>query len=142
MLSRHAFYILAAAASASCCVILQKNYLRKYPAIDLTAYITIAAALQLLPFTIGLREEIASAPRVATLAVIYLGIIPAALAYSLWAFVLSHWPASRTVSFLYLAPALTCIISWFWLSEIPSNVSILGGIIALSGVVLVNTKGK
>jgi drug/metabolite transporter (DMT)-like permease len=59
-----------------------------------------------------------------------------------WTYVLSRHPASIAASFLYLSPALATSIGWLWLGEIPTPLSFLGGILAVSGVLIVNTRGK
>jgi drug/metabolite transporter (DMT)-like permease len=85
---------------------------------------------------------VGKAPINATLAVIYLGVFPAALGYVTWTYVLSRFPASNAVSFLYLNPALAILVAWIWLGEIPTTLSLMGGVLAILGVVLVNTKGR
>ena len=72
---------------------------------------------------------------------IYLGIFPAAIAYVLWNYALSRMPASLLSSFLYLSPVIASFIAWVWLGEVPALLTILGGTLAILGVLLVQTKG-
>lgn len=136
-----ALLILLSALATSGYVILQKPLLKKYHALELVTYAIWVGTACMLVFLPGLGQAIVSAPFDATLAAVYLGIFPAAVSYVGWSYALSRAPASIAVSFLYVIPVVAIIIAWFWLREIPTLVSLIGGGIVLVGVVLVNTHG-
>jgi drug/metabolite transporter (DMT)-like permease len=121
---------------------IQKPFLRRYTAFQFTAYAIWAGTLALLPFSGGLLEAARSAPVEATLAVVYMGVLPGALAFVTWAYALARTPASTAASFLYLVPASANIIGWAWLGEVPHLPALLGGVLVLAGVIVVNRRGK
>jgi drug/metabolite transporter (DMT)-like permease len=136
-----ALLILLAAAVAAVYSILSKQSLRRYAAIEFTCYSIWAGTLPMLVFLPGLLRRFSTAAPPATFAVIYLGIFPAAIAYVLWNHALSRMPASLLSSFLYLSPVIASLIAWVWLGEVPSLLTVVGGAIAIVGVILVQTRG-
>lgn len=137
-----ALLILLAAAVAAVYSILSKQSLRRYAAIEFTCYSIWAGTLPMLVFLPSLLRRFTTAAPPATLAVIYLGIFPAAIAYVLWNQALSRMPASLLSSFLYLTPVIASLIAWVWLGEVPTVLTMVGGTIAIVGVVLVQKWGQ
>jgi len=141
-LAPQALIILAAALAWGMYIVIQKYFLGRYSALEFTAYSVWSGTLLLVPFGRGLVHAVHDAPASGTRAVIYLGIFPAAIASFAWSYALSHGPAGRISSFLYVIPVLATFIAWMWLGEVPRPLSLVGGAIAICGVVAVNVWGR
>ena len=133
-----AILVLVAALSSSAYFVFQKPLIEKYGALPLTTYVICAGTFFMLIFLPGLPQAIFSAPLYSTLSVVYLGAFPGALAYVTWTQALSKAPASLVSSFLYLSPVLAIFIAWALLNEIPSLISLVGGVISILGIMIVN----
>jgi len=137
-----AVLILLAAVSTSVFFIVSKRPLKKYSALEFTSYSIWAGTVPLLFFAPGLVGRFPTAAPSATIAIVYLGVFPAAIAYVLWNYALARMPASILSSFLYLSPVLAMAIAWVWIGELPTLLTIVGGAIAIAGVAIVQTKGQ
>ena len=139
---KESLYILTAALATSIMFVYQKSLYTRYKSMELTAYFTWAGTLPFLFFFPGLLHDLHHASMEASLSALYIGIFPTAIGYATWAIALAAGKASSVSSTLYLEPIVAIVVAWFWIHEWPSTLSIIGGIIAISGVILVNIKGK
>ncbi len=129
--------IILAALGMSLYTVLQKPLLRKYRALEVVTYCIWAGTLFTLVFLPGLGEAIVAAPPSDTLAVVYLGIFPTALAYVAFSYVLAYTTVSLVSNSLYLIPVFAMGIAWVWLREVPSMLSLVGGGVVMIGILLV-----
>lgn len=141
-ISKGAMLVLMSAVATSIFFVFQKPLFKRYSPIELTAYFTWAGTLPFFFFAPGTLETIQHANLEANLSALYVGIFPAAIAYVTWAIALSLGNASSISSVLYIEPVIAIVVSWLWLRELPSTLSLIGGIIAISGVLVVNGVGK
>lgn len=141
-ISKGAFLVIMAAAATSVLFAFQKPLLRRYSSIELTAYFSWAGTIPFLLFMPGLFQDLQHASLEANLSAIYIGIFPTAIGYVTWALALSAGKAGSVTSMLYIEPVIVLIVAWIWLKEWPSNLTILGGIIVISGVIVVNVLGN
>ncbi|MFD3592113.1 DMT family transporter [Nocardia sp. NPDC058640] len=131
---------VAAALLYGISVVAQKLVLRTTDPLPATAIGAIAGAAVLLPWAPGMVRELADAPLSATIGVVYLGLIPTAIAFQLWAYALTHTPAGVTASSSYAVPALAIVMSWIFLAEVPTATALLGGTLCLAGVAIARLK--
>lgn len=130
--------ILIAALMGALYSILQKPFLRHYHPVAVTAWVIWGGTLMLMIFLPPLYQEFSQASLKTTLAVIYLGIFPGALAYVGWTYVLSHFSASRASVYLYALPILSTLMGMVLLQEHLAFYSAVGGLLALFGAYVAN----
>ncbi|MFI9011571.1 DMT family transporter [Actinosynnema sp. NPDC053489] len=125
---------LLAAAGYAVGVVAQKPALKHASALQATTFGCLVGAVACLPFAGRLVVDVAAAPPSATLAVVYLGLFPTALAFYTWAYALSRTTTGLLGATTYVVPAIVVLLSWVLLDEVPGPVALLGGALCLVGV--------
>jgi drug/metabolite transporter (DMT)-like permease len=127
---------LVAALSYAGGVVSQKPVLARVSALQVTFLACTVGTLACLPFAPTLVDELGSASGSAIRWTVYLGLVPTALAFTTWAYALSHTTAGRMGATTYLVPPLAILMAWLILDETPPALAIAGGALCLIGVVL------
>ncbi len=136
-------FLICCAILTSIYNILQRKILAKYTALEGVTYTIVAATIFMLIFTPELIQNIKSAPPETTLAIVYLGVFPAAAAYYLWNLALSLTDnTSKVTVFLYGTPFVSIIIAFLWLGEVISFSSLFGGLLIIVGMYYTNKPTK
>ena len=130
-----ALCLLAALAYAGG-VVSQKPVLSRVSALQVTFLACAVATLACLPFAPTMVGELGSAPGSSVRWMVYLGLVPTALAFTTWAYALSHTTAGRMGATTYLVPPLAILMGWLILSETPPVLALAGRALCLGGVVL------
>jgi drug/metabolite transporter (DMT)-like permease len=134
-------YVLAAVVAESLYFVLSKPLLERYTPLELNVFVTVPGTVMMLPFVSGLARQLPLSSTGSVLAVVYLGIFPAAIAYLLWNYSMAKLSVSTVTSSLYALPAITIVISLVFLGELPSSLGLVGGLVSLTGAVLVHRSG-
>jgi drug/metabolite transporter (DMT)-like permease len=133
---------LVAAVGYAVGVVAQKPLLSRLPALEVTWLACTVGAVACLPFTPQLVQEAGDA-RLSTLGwVAYLGAFPTAIAFTTWAYALSHTTAGRMGATTYLVPPVTIALAWALLGETPVALAFVGGALCLTGVALSRRTGR
>jgi drug/metabolite transporter (DMT)-like permease len=127
---------LLAALAFAIAVVSQKPALRYGSALQVTTLGAAIGALACLPFSGQLVSQVSVAPFAATLQVCYLGVFPTAIGFTTWAYALARTPAAKMGATTYVVPAITVLISWAALGQVPALLAIVGGVLCLAGVAL------
>jgi drug/metabolite transporter (DMT)-like permease len=125
---------VVAAAAYAAGVVAQKPALRHASALQVTAFSAAVASLACLPFAGQLLDGVRTAPAAATANMVYLGLVPTALAFTTWGYALARTTAGRMGATTYVVPALVVGMSWLLLAEVPTWLTVLGGLLCLAGV--------
>jgi drug/metabolite transporter (DMT)-like permease len=135
-----ALIVLAAAVLQAIFHTAQKPLLARYTGFEVTAYAMWAGTVFILPWTGSLLRALlgpgAHAGGAAIGSAVFLGLAPSAAGFVLWAYAMARMDVGRVTVSLYLVPAAAIGISLVWLGEILGPAELIGGAIALAGVVL------
>ncbi|MCZ2828129.1 DMT family transporter [Modestobacter sp. VKM Ac-2986] len=125
---------LVAALTYAIGVVSQKPLLRRLPALQVTFTACAIGALCCLPWAGALAADLGAAPASSVLGMVYLGVVPTALAFSTWAYALGRMDAGRLAVTTYLVPPIVVLLGWALLDEVPPGLAFVGGAVCLLGV--------
>lgn len=114
-------------------VLAQKPLLRHIDSTSMTVVGIFAGFLACLPFSPRLVQELGSAPLGSLLGVVYMGVLPTALAFLLWGYALTRTPAGVLSSSSLIVPGMTLALAWVLLGEAPPPLAAVGGVLCLAG---------
>ncbi|WP_224392494.1 DMT family transporter [Pseudonocardia sp. ICBG1293] len=137
-----ALLCLLAAATWTVGVLTQKPVLRRLPALQVTQVSCLVGAVATLPWAPDLLTATGAASWPEIAGMVYLGLVPTALAFGTWAYALSRTDAGRLGVTTYLVPTLVVLLAWPVLGELPPPLALLGGALALAGVALSRRGGR
>lgn len=137
-LNMGALFIFGAALCNTVTTIAQKPLFKTHKPVTVAAWNIVIGTLILMPAMPSALVQVPAASNEAIFSVIYLGIGPSMIAYATYSIMLSKFPASRASNFLYSVPPISTLLGFLWLGEVPGLLAILGGLMALAGVVMVN----
>ncbi|HEY4095136.1 MAG TPA: DMT family transporter [Baekduia sp.] len=137
---------LAASGGAALCllaaityaggVVAQKPLLTRSSPLAITWLACVVGAICCLPFAPQLVHEAGDAGGEAIGWTIYLGLFPTAVAFTLWAYALTHTTAGRMGATTYLVPPLATLMGWAYFGETPPALALAGGALCLGGAAL------
>lgn len=131
--------ILGAAFCAAVQTLISKALTRRYAAVDVTTWAIWLGTLGLLPFSEDLPGTAARLSGLGWLHLVFLGMVPAALCYTIWSWVLVTLPITTVMSAVYAIPVFSVFFGWLILGEQPSLLTLVGGAVTLAGVAWVQS---
>lgn len=134
--------MLAAAACQAVLFTLQRPLIVAHGAMVCVASISIIGMLCLAPWLPLALEQAARAPANALWAVAYLGVFSSAVGNATWGMTQATFGASRAANFLFLVPPVASAVAVFVTLEVPTLPTLLGGTIAIAGVLVVNSRAR
>lgn len=138
--SAGALVVLAAAVVQGVYHFASKPLLSRYTGFQVACYAMWSGTLFLLPLAPSALHGLAAAPTDAILSAGFLGLLPSALGFVTWAYAVARFSVAGATAALYLVPPVALAVSFIWLREVPRPIAVLGGLVSISGVILINRR--
>ncbi|WP_242494621.1 DMT family transporter [Nocardioides zhouii] len=133
--------VLLAAAMYAVGVLTQKVLLRRLPSVQVVFVSFLTGAAICLPFSGDLPGIVADGGAELWW-IVYLGVLPTAVAFTTWAYALTHTDAGALSLTTFLVPAIATLIAWLTIDEVPPSLTFVGGALAIVGVLMTRRRPK
>jgi drug/metabolite transporter (DMT)-like permease len=133
--------VLVAAAMYAVGVLTQKVLLRRIPSVQVVFASFLIGAVTCLPFSGDLPGIVADGgPELWW--ILYLGVFPTAIAFTTWAYALTHTDAGALSLTTFLVPLIATLIAWLTIDEVPPSLTFVGGALAIAGVLMTRRRPR
>lgn len=133
--------VLVAAAMYAVGVLTQKVLLRRLPSVQVVLVSFVIGAVTCLPFSADLPGIVADGGAELWW-IVYLGVFPTAVAFTTWAYALTHTDAGALSLTTFLVPLIATFIAWIAIDEVPPSLTFVGGALAIVGVLMTRRKPR
>ena len=133
--------VLVAAAMYAVGVLTQKVLLRRLPSVQVVFVSFLMGAVICLPFAGDLPGIVADGGAELWW-ILYLGVLPTAVAFTTWAYALSHTDAGALSLTTFLVPGIATLVAWLTIDEVPPSLTFVGGALAIGGVLMTRRRPK
>lgn len=137
-----AAWVLLAAVCQATFFVLQRPLAKTLGPLRTTTWVVTLGALWLSPWLWQALQQALHASPTGLAALLYLAVFPGALGFFTWTRAQAHFGAARAANFLYLVPPLALTLAYQIHGELPSLMTLVGGTLAVLGVLVVNTLGR
>lgn len=128
---------VVAAATFAVGVLTQRRLLATMRPLELTFWHSLMGLVVCLPWTFEAVGVLTDAPAGTWGWLVYLGVFPSAIAFTTWAYALSHAPnAGAFAQSTFLVPFITALMAWLLLDEVPAALTFAGGALCIAGVLV------
>ncbi len=127
--------VLVAAAMYAVGVLTQKVLLRRLGSVQVVFVSFLMGAVICLPFAGDLPAIVADGGAELWW-IVYLGVLPTAVAFTTWAYALTHTDAGALSLTTFLVPGIATLVAWLTIDEVPPSLTFVGGALAIVGVLM------
>lgn len=138
--------VLGASLAWAFYTVFGRNLAIKYGAMHTTSLSMLIGTMLYIPIWILLPVPFDPSPLIVQtggptplenwLQLFYLGVVTSGLGFGLWYYALTKYDAAKVSVFNNLQPVMTTILSFLLFSQVPTPLFVIGGVIALGGVIL------
>lgn len=133
---------LVAAVTYAIGVLAQKPLVARIAPLEITFLACVIGAAVCLPWAGDLVAVVRDGSAATTWWIVYLGVFPTAVAFSTWAYALTHTDAGKMALTTFLVPLIATVMAWGLLDEVPPVLSFVGGGLAIAGVLLTRVRRR
>ncbi len=128
--------VLLSAVVYAVAMVAQKVVLRRVPGLQVTWLACLIGMVACLPFIGALSRDLHEVGGAPVIGLVYLGVVPTALAFSAWAYALGRTSAGKLGVTTFAVPPVAILLGWLFLGEVPVLPAILGGALSIVGVAI------